>query len=152
MASMASDGPSGVPSAIAAVVMEAGRFLVIRRAENITAGGYWTPVTGRPEPGEALAETVRRECLEEVGLAVTVGSEVYQCLTADGRWRLHWLLAQATAGHPREGALPALMIDPREVAEARWVTAHEALALWPMFPATRAFFAREAVTERPSGL
>ncbi|MEU2513387.1 NUDIX hydrolase [Streptomyces syringium] len=31
----------------------------------VIAPGYWTPVGGRPEPGESLADTVAREVAEE---------------------------------------------------------------------------------------
>ncbi|MBI5513249.1 MAG: NUDIX hydrolase [Deltaproteobacteria bacterium] len=142
---MDAPGPSSAPSAVAVVVVESERFLVIRRAEGITAGGYWTPVTGRPEAGEALVATARRECLEEVGLPVEVGEEVYRCHTADGRWLLHWLQATVPAEHPREAGLPTLTLEPREVAEARWLTASEARELTPMFPATRAFYAARVI-------
>ena len=125
----------GLPLAVAAVIARGdGRFLLIRRGPAVPAPGYWTPVTGRLEAGETFAEAVVREAREEVGLDVTAGAEVARTLTADGRYRLVWLAAL-----PRDGSAP-LALAPDEVAEARWLTAAEACALEPMFPATRAFF------------
>lgn len=45
------------------------RVLLLKRTEP--AGGFWQIVTGRQEPGEAIAETARRELKEETGFDVT---------------------------------------------------------------------------------
>lgn len=122
-----------LPPAIVAVVRDTNdRYLMIRRAPTVPAPGYWSPVTGRVEPGEAFEDAVRRECREEVGLDVAVGARVHQCPTASATFLLHWYECAVTGG--------ALTPEPAEVSEARWVTATEACALTPMFPATRAFF------------
>ncbi len=131
-----------LPLAVAALVVDGDRYLVIRRAPGVPAPGYWTPLTGRVEPGESFADAVARECVEEVGLAVDVGPEVYRCTTADGRWMLVWHRATVAPAHPRDGATPVLSLREEEVGAAAWVTADEALTLSPMFPATRAFFER----------
>lgn len=130
------------PVAIAAVVRRGdGRYLIIRRADGIPAAGYWTPVTGRVEPGETLAHAVEREVLEEVGLVVRACDEVHRGATGDGSFSLVWI--EATPDPPlAPGAAPSLSLKRDEVAEARWASAEEALALSPMFPATRAFFER----------
>lgn len=129
--------PKSPPEAIAAVVRDAaGRYLLIRRGPEVPAPGYWTPLTGRLEHGETLADALVRECLEEVGLAVRAGEEIYRCPTADGRWTLVWITAEIIA----PAGTPALVLHAREVAEAGWYTADEACGLEPMFPATRAFF------------
>src|SRR2546423_10842594 len=55
---------------------EDGRFLFIERAAGKLAAGYWTPVTGRLEAGETLAEAARREVREETGLECSIGAEL----------------------------------------------------------------------------
>ena len=52
------------------VVRADGRVLVLRRNEE--RGGFWQPVTGRIEPGEATDAAARRELLEETGLDAAV--------------------------------------------------------------------------------
>lgn len=141
---MTSEPPSApdaaTPLAVAAALSrDDGRFLLVRRAAGRPAAGYWTPVTGRPEPGETLEEALAREVYEEVGLHVRVGREVYRCPTEGANFLLVWFEARPT---PRPDA--GVRLDTREVSEARWLTPREALALEPMFEATRAFFrARE---------
>ena len=57
--------------AVAAVVVDDGRVLLIRR-RNEPARGRWTLPGGRVLPGERLAEAVVRELAEETGLVGTV--------------------------------------------------------------------------------
>ncbi|MFV8132270.1 NUDIX domain-containing protein [Streptomyces syringium] len=49
-----------------------GEYLLHLRddIEGICWPGYWTPVGGRPEPGESPADTVAREVAEETGLTI----------------------------------------------------------------------------------
>jgi ADP-ribose pyrophosphatase YjhB (NUDIX family) len=58
-----------------AVIVQGGRLLV---TENVDADGRWYLLPGGgQEPGEALPETLRRECREEVGADVEVGELLY---------------------------------------------------------------------------
>jgi lipoyl(octanoyl) transferase len=47
-----------------------GRVLMLQRSPE--RGGFWQPVTGRIEPGEAALEAARRELREETGADVEV--------------------------------------------------------------------------------
>lgn len=137
---MASDpAPDPAPPLAVCVVVAAGdRYLFVRRAPGRPAPGYWTPVTGKLEPGETLAEAAVREVREETGLDVSIlPGELQRTLTADGGYLLVWFRAV-----PRGGQGP-LILAPDEVSEARWVTAAEILELSPLFSATRDFFASE---------
>lgn len=68
-------------SAAAAVVREDGKVLAIKRRDN----GHWEPPGGVVEPGETIAEALRREVEEETGFLVEVGplTGVYQNMVRD---------------------------------------------------------------------
>jgi ADP-ribose pyrophosphatase YjhB (NUDIX family) len=66
--------------AVGAVVVDRdARVLLIRRGRPPSAG-TWTLPGGRLEPGESLQDAVRREVLEETGVAVEVVCELC-CVT-----------------------------------------------------------------------
>jgi 8-oxo-dGTP diphosphatase len=54
-----------------ALIIEAGRLLCLRKEGEI--GKYYVLPGGGQDPGELLTETMRRECLEELGAKVEVG-------------------------------------------------------------------------------
>lgn len=61
--------PERVSPGVAAVVVDAERrVLWVRRRDN----GLWSLPSGRVEPGETVQEAIRREVLEETGLAARV--------------------------------------------------------------------------------
>jgi 8-oxo-dGTP diphosphatase len=139
--------PTEAPTAIAAVLRrEDGRFLLIRRAEGVPKAGYWTPITGRVEPGETLQETVVREVREEVGLEVRAGPIVHRSTTDDGKWNLVWF--EGIVPDPSTLERP-LSLARSEVAEARWLDLDEIARLEPMFSTTREFFGSR--WSRPTG-
>lgn len=126
---------------VAVIVRDDGRVLVIKRAPGVSRPGYWTPLSGRVEPGERHPDAVVREVREEVGLAVTPVSKVWECDTDDGRYRLHWWTALAEPG--------PLVPDPAEVSDARWIDPDEFGALAPTFADDRAFFTDIFPAHRP---
>ncbi|MFJ3305588.1 NUDIX domain-containing protein [Streptomyces sp. NPDC086549] len=120
--------------AIVAVLPRGDRVLVIRRGPAAARSGYWAPLSGRLEPGETQAEALVREVREEVGLEVTPGEKVWESVTDDDGFRLHWWTA--------DPGTAAVVPDPGEVGDFRWVTAEEFLALDPVFDGDREFFER----------
>lgn len=121
------------PEAVVAVVRRGDeRVLIIQRAPSVAAGGYWAPPSGRIEPGESKANAVVREVCEEVGLTVRPVRCVWECLTHDKRYRLHWWLAEYVSG--------VLSPAPGEVSEALWLKPDEFASLQPTFADDRYFF------------
>lgn len=120
--------------AIVAVLRRADRVLVIKRGPAARRSGYWAPLSGKLEPGETQEQALVREVHEEVGLTVAPLAKVWESETDDGLFRLHWWTAEAGTGE--------VVPEPGEVAETRWVTAREFLALEPVFDGDREFFER----------
>jgi mutator protein MutT len=56
-----------------AVIRRDDRYLVRQRPAGTVYAGYWEFPGGKCEPGESPAQASVRECLEEIGLRVTVG-------------------------------------------------------------------------------
>lgn len=110
----------------------AGRHLYIRRALTLKrAPGWWCFPGGEVEPGESYAAAIEREMLEEVGLRVLAREKIYESISPNGEYLLHWISVRL-AGAPAEPAP-----NPEEVAEVRWLPPHEALTLNPMLPTLR---------------
>jgi len=53
-----------------AVVEHGGRYLICRRHQHDSFGGYWEFPGGKRHPGERWATCVRRELREELGVEV----------------------------------------------------------------------------------
>lgn len=120
--------------AIVAVIRRGERVLVIQRGPRARLPGYWAPLSGTLEPGETQEECLVREVREEVGLRVSPVAKVWESQTHDGKFRLHWWMAEAEENE--------VVIDPGEVSDARWVTPQEFSDLQPVFETDREFFDR----------
>lgn len=122
-----------LPDAIVAVIRRGARVLMIRRGATVPDAGVWAPPSGKMDIGESQADAVIREAREEIGLAVRPIRKIWESVSFGGTHRLHWWLADADDG--------PVALDPREVAEVRWVTAREIDTLVPTFSTDRHFFA-----------
>lgn len=99
----------------AAVIERDGAFLVTRRQQGVHLEGYWEFPGGKCEPGESLAECLRRELVEELGTDADVGAELL-AVTHDYAERsveLHFL-ACTLKGQP----MPLIGQDMRWVPRA----------------------------------
>jgi A/G-specific adenine glycosylase len=90
-----------------------GRLLIARRLPDDMLGGMWEFPGGRCEPGESLAECLRREIREELGLEIEVGDRLATVPHAYSHFRvtLHAFYCCPVGGEPQ-----AL-----QCAEWRWV-------------------------------
>lgn len=109
----------------AVILDEDNRLLVVRR-RNPPSAGAWSIPGGRVEPSESALDAVRREVLEETGLAVDVGGMLGIVDIADDD-------APGTVFEVADYRC-SVVGDPKPVAgddatDARWVTGEEFAAL-----------------------
>ncbi len=60
---------------IAGIIFHEGKILIGKRAYGVTTEGLWEFPGGKMEANETPEECLKRECIEELGLSVTVGKE-----------------------------------------------------------------------------
>ena len=114
------------------MITNGNKVLLIERAPSVRGSGYWAPVSGEVEPGESQEAAVVREAMEEVGLTVRPLRKVWENISSGGSFRLHWWLAEYVVGE--------LVLEKREVSEARWLTADEICRLDSTFEGDREFY------------
>jgi len=67
------------PLVVAAALNESrGRILACQRRKNDAFGLKWEFPGGKVQPGEQPAQALARELKEELGVAATIGAEVYR--------------------------------------------------------------------------
>lgn len=59
---------------VAALIWNQNRFMICQRPANKTRAFQWEFVGGKVECGESLEQALVRECCEEIGVEVNVGS------------------------------------------------------------------------------
>ncbi len=124
---MKRDYPDRPIVGVGAVIVDAGRVLVIKRGVE-PLKGRWSVPGGAVELGETLREAIAREVLEETGLVIEAIEvlEVFDNIYRDpeGRPQYHYVLidfvCRMTGGVLQAGS---------DVSEAAWVRPEELSAL-----------------------
>ena len=98
---------------VGAVVLRDGSLLMVKRAHDPGAG-LWSIPGGKVDPGEYLVQAVRREVMEETGLAIEVGAllGIHEVIGA-----AHYVVLDYTA-EIIDDSTPQAAGD---AAEVRWV-------------------------------
>jgi len=101
----------------AAVIRRNGRTLIAQRPHDGMLGGLWEFPGGKCEPGESLADCLRREIREELGLKIEVGHPIISVKHAYSHFRitLHAFECRVVSGRP----------TPIGVADFKWVRRSE---------------------------
>jgi len=112
---------------VGAIIVEASRVLLVKRAHPPIAG-QWSIPGGALEVGELVRDAATREAREETGLIVEPGDllGVYDRVLrdGDGRVQYHYVLVDFLC-RPVGGELRAAS----DAAEARWFTPEQLPAL-----------------------
>ena len=118
---------------VAALIRREGKFMICRRPEGKARAGLWEFVGGKAEAGETLEEALVRECLEEIGVTVSVGAPYTEVTYDYPDILVHLTLfeAEITEGEP----------VPMEHNAIAWITPEEADD-YPFVPADAPILAR----------
>ncbi len=101
------------------VIWNEGKILIAKRHARDLLGGLWEFPGGHREPGETLAQCVRREVREELGIRVAVGDEFTVVAHGYSHFRvtLHVFHCRYVSGEPRAiGCAAFKWVAPRALA------------------------------------
>lgn len=106
-----------ITEVVAALITDGRKFLICRRPPDKARGLLWEFVGGKLEPGESGREALVRECMEELGVAVSAGGQFMEVVHEypDLTVRLTVFWASISSGEPK-----AL-----EHSEIKWITPEE---------------------------
>ena len=121
-----------LPQGVVAVIRDPlGRFLVVKRSEQVVAPGQWCFPGGMIHQGESPAVALVRELREELGVEVQVGRLLWKS-TAPWKVKLWWYEAHLD---PRAPIQP----DPREVSSWEWMRLEQLATEPQLLESNRAF-------------
>jgi 8-oxo-dGTP diphosphatase len=114
--------PSAPIVGVGAVVIEAGRVLLVRRNREPLLG-QWSVPGGAVELGETLEQAIVREVAEETGVAIapTTVLKAFDRIERDsaGRVRFHYVLIDFLC---KVENMPESLCAATDVSDAQWVS------------------------------
>ena len=102
---------------VAALIREGDKFMICQRPANKVRGLLWEFVGGKVEPGETKEQALVRECREELGITVDVGSPFTEVTHVYPDLTIHLTLFNAAI----VSGTPQLL----EHNDIRWITPQE---------------------------
>lgn len=120
------------PRGVVAVVVRDGKFLVIRRSQQVRSPGMFCFPGGSIEAGESEEVAVVREFAEELGAEISLLRRLWTSRTVTNV-RLAWWLVDL-------GEFAELRLNSLEVESVHWLTREEALELPDLLPSNRDFY------------
>ncbi|MBE6967799.1 MAG: (deoxy)nucleoside triphosphate pyrophosphohydrolase [Ruminococcaceae bacterium] len=102
---------------VAALIREGNRFMICQRPAHKARGLLWEFVGGKLEPGETKEQALIRECREELGVTLSVGTVFMDVLHEYPDLTVHLTLFNATIA---EGVPQKL-----EHEDIRWISTDE---------------------------
>ncbi|MDZ7263544.1 MAG: 8-oxo-dGTP diphosphatase MutT [candidate division KSB1 bacterium] len=110
----------------AALIIHEGKILITQRPINKIFGGLWEFPGGKQQPGESLADCLRRELLEELNIIIEEGPLLFSVEHSYEHLgiTLHVFLCTRWQGE----------LQPREVQDWRWLAPAD-LNSYPLTPA-----------------
>jgi 8-oxo-dGTP diphosphatase len=102
---------------VGAAIIQSGRVLACARTEPPEFAGRWEFPGGKVEPGETEVDALVRECVEELGVPVTVGERV----GADIPLGHGWAVLKVYTATLYDGDVPRLI----EHGDMRWLDVNE---------------------------
>ncbi|MDQ1714317.1 MAG: 8-oxo-dGTP diphosphatase [Frankiaceae bacterium] len=109
---------------VAVALLDGHRVLTAQRSYPPEYEGLWEFPGGKVDDGEDEETAARRECAEELGVVVQLGSRLGPDVTTAGGHPLRLWLARITAGSPtahEHRALRWLSVD--ELYDVEWIAA-----------------------------
>lgn len=105
----------------AALILDRGHVMLCRRPKGKAHGELWELPGGKLEAGESGEAALRRECMEELGVELTVGTLAAETHFHYPELTVHLLVYRASLGTQK----PRLL----EHTALCWCTAEQALSM-----------------------